>query len=528
MNRIRKSINRIMRKATLLFICVWALAATLSARADNAPKREFRGSWIQCVNGQFMGMGRDAMQSELTRHLDALQKCHVNAVFFQVRAEADALYPSGLEPWSRFLTGVQGQVPNPYWDPLQWMIDECHKRGMELHAWINPYRAKTANTVLLADNHPFRLHPERFFQYGKLILFNPALEENRHYICDVVADIVRRYDVDGIHIDDYFYPYPEAGQQIPDQDDYARTGHGFASIADWRRDNVSRLVRDLHQTIHSLKPWVKFGVSPFGIYHNQAGPGANMQVRQSATGGNVPSPDNNLPGSNTKGLQNYDDLYADVMQWTSQGWVDYNIPQIYWEIGHPAADYDTLIRWWAKYMSGRPLFIGQDIERTVRAADLNNPNINQLPEKWRLQRTLRGVSGNCLWYSAAVANNTGRVLDALSGTYQSHPALQPRMPFIDKTAPARPAKARVVNGDKGPLLVWLPKDTKDEMQRPVRYAVYRFAKGEKVNIDNAGHLLQITPDNYIELSPADAGATYVITALDRLWNESKARKAKIK
>lgn len=517
-----------MRKTILLFFVVCAMVLSASMRAENAPKREFRGSWIQCVNGQFMGMGRDAMQAELTRHLDALQKCHVNAVFFQVRAEADALYPSEIEPWSRFLTGVQGQVPNPFWDPLQWMIDECHKRGMELHAWINPYRAKTANTVLLADNHPFRLHPERFFQYGKLILFNPALEENRRYICNVVADIVRRYDVDGIHIDDYFYPYPEAGQQIPDQNEYARMGQGFASIGDWRRDNVSRLVRDLHHTIHSLKPWVKFGVAPFGIYHNQAGPGVNRPTEMEGNDNNKVKGENNLPGSNTRGLQNYDDLYADVLQWTSQGWVDYNIPQIYWEIGHPAADYDTLIHWWAKYMSGRPLFIGQDVERTVRAADLKNPNINQLPEKWRLQRSLRGVSGNCLWYSAAVANNTGRILDALSQTYQNKPALQPCMTFIDKNAPSKPAKARVIGGDKGPLLVWLPKETADEMQRPVRYAVYRFPKGKKANVEDADHLLVITPNNFVEISEADRGCTYLITALDRLWNESKPRKAKIK
>ena len=290
------------------------------------PKREFRGSWIQCVNGQFQGMGRDAMQATLTKHLNALQHCNVNAVFFQVRAEADALYQSQLEPWSRFLSGQQGVAPLPYWDPLQWMIDECHRRGMELHAWINPYRAKTAGTTELAANHPYIKKPENFFHYGKLILFNPGIPENRDYICEVVTDIVSRYDVDGLHIDDYFYPYPEAGVQIPDQESFRQYGAGFASIQDWRRDNVSRLIKEIHETVKRLKPWVKFGVSPFGIYHNQS----KAELTTPDTGTNNKQTSGQLPGSNTRGLQNYDDLYADVLQWINQGWVDYNIPQLYW------------------------------------------------------------------------------------------------------------------------------------------------------------------------------------------------------
>ncbi|MBR3374151.1 MAG: family 10 glycosylhydrolase, partial [Bacteroidaceae bacterium] len=224
-------------RTLLACLALWCIAAQpMEASEATQPKREFRGSWIQCVNGQFQALGRDQMQATLRRHLDALQRCHVNAVFFQVRAEGDALYPSQLEPWSRFLTGQQGMAPQPYWDPLQWMIDECHSRGMELHAWINPYRAKTAGTAVLAATHPYFKHPERFFQYGKLLLFNPGVPENREYICEVVSDIVSRYDIDGLHIDDYFYPYPEAGTEIPDQQTYSQYGAGFSSIQDWRRD----------------------------------------------------------------------------------------------------------------------------------------------------------------------------------------------------------------------------------------------------------------------------------------------------
>jgi uncharacterized lipoprotein YddW (UPF0748 family) len=498
--------HRFSSIVVLLFLCVTVLAQGVSC-----PKREFRGSWIQCVNGQFQGLGRDAMQKELLRQLDALQKCNVNAVFFQVRAEADALYPSLLEPWSRFLTGTQGLPPSPMWDPLQWMIDQCHNRGMELHAWINPYRAKTSGTTELAASHPYMENPNLFFRYGKLILFNPAYVENREYICEVVSDIVSRYDVDGIHIDDYFYPYPEAGVDIPDAADFAKYGAGFASIGDWRRDNVSRLIQSLHETIKRLKPWVKFGVSPFGIYHN---------TRSGAE----------VPGSNTGGLQNYDDLYADVLLWANKGWIDYNIPQLYWEIGHKVADYDTLIRWWSKLASSRPLYIGQDVERTVRAADLKNPSVNQLPEKMRLQRSLPGVSGSCLWYSAAVANNVGNIANALQNQFHKHPALVPQMPFKDNEAPKKIKGTKVIWADNGPVLVWIPRSDNDEMQRAVRYVVYRFKNGEKVNLDNSANIIAVTPNTFLNL-PYNGGSqkyTYVVTSLDRMWNESKAKKIKVK
>ena len=461
-------------------------------------------------------MSRDVMQATLRRHLDALQRCHVNAVFFQVRAEADALYPSDLEPWSRFLSGRQGVPPMPYWDPLQWMIDECHTRGMELHAWINPYRAKTAGTAELSSEHPYFRYPGQFFSYGKLLLFNPGIPENRAYICKVVADIVSRYDVDGLHMDDYFYPYPEAGQKIPDEGTFEQYGAGFSSIQDWRRDNVNLLIKDIHETIQGIKPWVKFGVSPFGIYHNR------LETGSATTSGGGQG----LPGSNTGGLQNYDDLYADVLQWIGNGWVDYNIPQLYWEIGHKTADYDTLVRWWAKYANGRPLYIGQDVERTVRAADVKNPNINQLPEKLRLQRTLPGIQGNCLWYSAAVANNTGNILTALEKVYQRYPALVPTMPFKDKIAPKKVKGGKVIYTDQGRVLVWLPKPARDEMQRAVRYVVYRFEQGERIDTGNPKNIAVITAETYWPLPEGDTKCTYVVTALDRMWNESKGRKVK--
>ena len=257
------------------------LALVVSAQQ----KREFRGAWIQCVNGQFKGIGTETMQRTLTYQLNELQKDGCNAIIFQVRPECDALYESDLEPWSYYLTGVQGEKPNPYWDPLQWMIDECHRRGMELHAWINPYRAKTKSPHQNAANHVIVRHPEWTFDYDGLTLLNPAYKECRDYICDVVKDIVERYDVDGLHIDDYFYPYPVAGVEIPDEAQYRAAPNGMKNRDDWRRYNVNMFIQQVYETIHATKPWVKFGVSPFGIYRNQK---------------------SDPNGSKTNGLQNYD------------------------------------------------------------------------------------------------------------------------------------------------------------------------------------------------------------------------------
>lgn len=338
-----------------------------------ANKREFRGAWIQCVNGQFLGMSTETMQNTLTYQLDELAKDGVNAIIFQVRPECDALYQSSYEPWSRFLTGSQGKAPSPYWDPLQWMITECHKRGMELHAWINPFRAKTKVTHELANTHIASRRPDLVFPYDGLSILDPAKAENREYICIIAADIIKRYDVDGLHIDDYFYPYPAAGQQIPDLSEFNTDNRGFATIGDWRRNNVDIFIKQLHDTIQSIKPWVKFGVSPFGIYRNKR---------------SDPS-----MGSNTNGLQNYDDLYADVIKWVNEGWIDYCVPQIYWEIGNKAADYETLIKWWSHYASKRPLFIGEDIERTAKFADLSNPQKNQMAAKYQLHSELDNIDG---------------------------------------------------------------------------------------------------------------------------------------
>ena len=498
-----------MKIKNLLVLLMLLCIVGVTDAQNRFPKREFRGAWIQCVNGQFQGMSAQQMQQMLTRQLDYLQDAGINAVIFQVRAEADALYRSSFEPWSRFLTGVQGKAPSPRWDPLQFMIDACHERGMELHAWINPYRAKTKGTAALSPNHPYNKFPERFIEYDGQLYFDPGLPENRKYICMIVRDIVSRYDVDAIHMDDYFYPYPNPAVKFRDDPSFAQYGRGYANKADWRRDNVNVLIKEIHQTVRACKPWVKFGVSPFGIYRNQK---------------------NDPNGSATNGLQNYDDLYADVLMWVNNGWVDYNIPQIYWEMGHKAADYTTLVRWWAKNSAHRPLFIGQDVMRTVKARDLQSPSIHQMAAKMRLQRSFSTIQGSCQWYSTALVQNPGNYGTMLKQEYHRYPALMPKFTFMDNEAPGKVKKLKPVWTEDGYMLFWTAPKAKNEMDKAVQYVVYRFRKDEKVNLDDATRIVAITRSNYYKL-PYENGKTkyrYVVTALDRLQNESKPVSKKIK
>ncbi len=492
-----------MRKTILVLL---ALLLTVAAEAQ---KREMRGAWIQCVNGQFQGMGKEKMQQTLTYQLDELQKDGVNTIIFQVRPECDALYESKLEPWSRFLTGKQGQAPSPYWDPLQWMIEQCHKRGMELHAWINPYRAKTKTTKQLASNHIAVRKPMNCFSYDDLFILNPGIAENRDFICEVAKDIVSRYDVDGIHMDDYFYPYPVKGETIPDQEQFRQFNNGIKDINDWRRYNVNLFIEQFYKTVHETKPWVKVGISPFGIYRNKKS-----------------SP----IGSETNGTQNYDDLYADILLWVNNGWLDYNVPQIYWEIGNKAADYETLIKWWSQHASGRPLIIGEDVERTVKYSDPQNANSHQLPAKMRLHRQLPAVKGTVLWYAKAAVDNVGNYGTALRNNYWRYPALQPSMPFISDKAPKKVSKVKPIWTSDGYVLFWTAPKGKNWQDEAVKYVVYRFAANEKVDINDPSKIVAVTAATYCKLPYNDGKQkyTYVVSALNRLQNESKVVKKKIK
>lgn len=501
-----------MKIKTLLFIILVTIGSMAWAKhhpQHENPKREFRAAWIQSVNGQFKGMSTAKMQQTLINQLNSLQDAGINAIIFQIRPEADAFYPSSLEPWSRFLTGQQGLPPSPYWDPLQFMIDECHKRNMELHAWINPYRALTNINNNLTVNHLYFKNPELFVRYGNQLYFDPAYPENRDYISKVVTDIVSRYDIDAIHMDDYFYPYPINGVDYPDSRSYAMYRGNFTDKGDWRRDNVNKLIKQLHSTIHDTKPWVKFGISPFGIYRN------------------VKSDPN---GSQTNGLQNYDELYADVLLWMREGWVDYIIPQIYWHVGHPRADYGVLVKWWAENANDCPLFIGESVMNTVENKDPNRPSNHQLGLKMALQRAYPQIGGSCQWPASAVVENAGNYREILKQVYHKYPALVPTSPRLDDKAPGEVKKLKPVWVKEGYHLFWTAPKAKDAMDEAVQYVVYRFGKKEKIDLDDPSKIVAITRQTFIKLpySGSKTKYQYVVTALDRLHNESKGAKCKVK
>lgn len=362
-------------KKILTTLAFAALLGAAPAGASN-PKHEFRGAWLHTVHqGQYAKMTPEQTKAYLCDQLDKLKAAGCNAVVFQVRPSADALYPSELEPWSRFLTGKAGEAPVPFWDPLQFMIDESHKRGMELHAWLNPYRVTTSKGEKLPANHIYHKHPERFVSYAdNKVYFDPGLPENRKFIEDVVKDIITRYDVDAIHMDDYFYPYPVKGHDFPDDKSYSEYGKGM-DRGDWRRQNVDLLIEGLHNVIAENKPWVRLGISPFGIWRNKT---------------------SDPRGSDTNGLQNYDGLYADVLLWTEKGWVDYMLPQLYWELEKKVASSEKLAYWWNDNANGRHMYIGQAIEKTMDMPDLApSKNPTQLDHKIRLTRELPNIQGNC-------------------------------------------------------------------------------------------------------------------------------------
>ena len=296
---------------------------------------------------------------------------------------------------------------------------------------------------------------------------------------------------------------------IPDEAQYRADPNGMKNRDDWRRYNVNLFIQQVYETIHATKPWVKFGVSPFGIYRNQK---------------------SDPNGSKTNGLQNYDQLYADVLLWDANGWMDYCVPQLYWEIGNKAADYDELIHWWNRHLTRTPLYIGEDVERTVKYADLTNKNQHQLAAKMALHAELPRIQGTVLWYAKAAVDNVGNYGTLLRNNYWRTPALQPLMPQIDKKAPKAPRKLKVVHMDDGEqVLFWTAPKGKGWQDEAASYVVYCFEKGESINIDDPSKIVKVTTDCLYMIPAGQSGRfTYVVTALDRMQNESKLAKVKVK
>ena len=338
--------------------------------------------------------------------LDSLQALGINAVIFQVRPTADALYYSELEPVSHWITGKQGSwLEQTPWDPLEWTIEQAQERGMEVHVWLNPYRVNlvTTDTSTLAPDHVMRLHPDWFWCYNKQWYFDPGLDVTREWICTIVQDIITRYPVQAIHMDDYFYPYPVGEKTIPDQETFIRYQRGFEDIRDWRRDNVNMAIQAISQTIHECRSDVQFGISPFGVWRN-----ASVDSTGSAT---------------QAGITNYDDLYADIRLWIQNGWIDYVLPQLYWEIGKKVADYEVLAHWWANEVRGTncKLYVGMAPYRLENASPKGKTNAwntgNEIGRQMRLNRTIPEISGECFYSTRPLLRNPRGVCDTIKEFY---------------------------------------------------------------------------------------------------------------
>ncbi|WP_449657193.1 glycoside hydrolase family 10 protein [Streptomyces boetiae] len=353
--------------------------------APGLPAGGLRGMWIATVANidwpDEPGLGAEEAQAGLAALLDTAVEHRLNSVFLQVRPTADALWPSPYEPWSAWLTGVPGRDPG--WDPLDFAVREAHARGLALHAWFNPYRvAMHDDPGQLAPNHPALEHPDWVVPYGGRLYYNPGIPEVRVFVQDAMAHAVEHYAVDGVHWDDYFYPYPVAGEEFDDDDAFAAYGGDFADRADWRRHNIDLLVREMRERVRATRADIPFGVSPFAVWRNAS---------------------TDPEGSDTRGgVQTYDDLYADTRGWVRQGWIDYIAPQVYWHIGDPAADYATLVEWWSGVAAGTgvALHIG---EALYKAGDPASPEAWQDPAELSRHLTLCAdhpeVGGN-IFYSA--------------------------------------------------------------------------------------------------------------------------------
>ncbi|MBK7432877.1 MAG: family 10 glycosylhydrolase [Chitinophagaceae bacterium] len=380
--------------------------ASLSAAAQ--PKAEFRGIWVATVdNIDWPAKGNyqsDSQRIEFIRMLDLFKQNGINTAIVQVRPAADAFYPSPYEPWSEWLTGRQGQPPIPYYDPLEFMITETHKRGMEFHAWVNPYRAVfNIGSSILSPTHITRLHPEWFLTYGDKKYFDPGNRDAQLFVNGIIGDIVERYDIDAIHMDDYFYPYRIAGKEFPDQASYLRQGNGL-NKDDWRRSNTDSIIALLSRTIRQTKKKCQFGISPFGVWRN--------------------ADKDSINGSRTNGAQsNYDDLYADILLWLKKGWIDYVAPQLYWEFEHRTAPFGVLLDWWSKHSYGKNCYIGLGMYKGGTTANWKDKTL--LPRQIEAIRNTPNIQGMIFFSAKSMQKNLNGWSDSLRLNYFKEPVMTP-------------------------------------------------------------------------------------------------------
>ncbi len=499
----------------ILFAVIFLISypTFLNAQSDTkiVPKREFRGVWVATVANidwpSRQGLTADQQKQELIAIFEQHKRTGLNAVFLQIRPTADAFYAKSREPWSHWLLGSQSFTAAPGYDPLAFAIKEAHNRGMELHAWFNPYRATMSAKMTTHPESIVNKRPELFYRYGGQILFDPGIPENREYITQIILDVVKGYDIDGVHFDDYFYPYRIAGQVINDKATFDKYGEGFNKIDDWRRNNVDLLVKQVNDSVHHYKKYLKFGISPFGIWRN---------FREDTL------------GSKTNGLSNYGELYADSRKWVKEGWVDYINPQIYFSFSRAAAPFQVLLDWWTNNTFGRHLYIGQAAYlihngNTKREAAWGRPN--EIPNQIRAIRANNRAQGSIYFSSKSMSTVARGLTDSLRKNFYKYPALPPLMPWLDDVEPNAPRHLVVEATADGVMLKWEKPLKAIDGETASGYVIYRFEEGEKISTLNAKNILRISFEDftsYLDTNTENGKRySYLVTALDRIKNESE-------
>ncbi|XP_061177981.1 glycosyl hydrolase YngK-like [Saccostrea echinata] len=452
------------------------------------PVREFRGAWIATVANidwpSSHSLTTSQQKNELITMLDKLQEDNFNAIVLQVRTSGDALYNSSLEPWSYYLTGKQGKAPSPYYDPLEFAVQEAHRRNMEIHAWFNPYRARSgsSSTSGLAHNHMAHRFPQYTYPYGHNLWMDPGAKVVQDFILSVFRDVVTRYDIDGVHMDDYFYPYPVSGVPFPDSHTYSAyiSGGGQLSLADWRRDSVNTLVQGIYTSVRSIKSHVKVGISPFGIWKSAHPPTIRC-------------------------LSSYDSLYADSKKWLELGWVDYLTPQLYWKIDPPQQSYPVLLDWWLQQNKmNRHVYAGN----YASGVQTKSWSVSEIERQVGLSRDRRDhlSLGNIFFSAKIFSHNTHGIANTFTSGEYSTPAIQPEMAWLTAPAPSTPQNVHASADSK---LHW----SSDSSNTVRSWAVYTFKA-------DVWELLKVLDRDTLQLS-VPAGY-YAMRGVNRLGKESEA------
>lgn len=488
-----------MKRLLVLLFILFLLSNNSFSQIVN--KRELRGVWIATVKNIDWPSNPDLTTVEKINEIKSIIQKHeelgINTIFFQVRTESDALYQNSQEPWSSYLTGQQGKAPYPLFDPLQVLIEEAHNRGIEVHAWFNLNRGTFSEKTIRSKNHITYKHPEWFIPFKGQYLYNFGLPEVRNYLTELILNIPQNYAIDGIHLDDYFYPYPQKGNEFPDYSTYSKYKKVNESLADWRRENINSIIFEISQGIQKINSKLKFGISPFGIWQHKK---------------NDP-----MGSETTKGLESFSDLFADSRSWIQKGWIDYLVPQIYWATDHPVAPFKLMANWWDQNHFNRHIYLGMGI---YHMQDLWS--MNELKSQIEIADSLKNTYGKVLFSSHYLTNNYKNLGDYFKEEVFKEKALVPSMPWKDSIPPLAPSNLKLIKENDQLKLIWQKSHQAIDGDLPKFYAVYEFHKGEKDEKQFPPKIVKVLNKTEFIL-PKDSnkkGLRFYVTSLDQVENES--------